>query len=193
MPGSKTYSGAVAILGSPNTGKSTLLNRILGKKISIVSDKPQTTRQGVRGIYTRGDRQIIFLDTPGIGRPVGGARARVNPAAEDAKYSSDIIVWMLDAKKGVGDNDRKILVDLEATGRPVIAVFNKMDLAENDRIIPLVAALSKNACLREFFPISAKTGENVEQLVEALLSLLPENPFLYGAGETTDQSSAHVA
>jgi GTP-binding protein Era len=192
MPDKKTFSGAVAILGSPNTGKSTLLNRILGKKISIVSDKPQTTRQGVRGIYTRGDRQIIFVDTPGIGKPIGGRHARINLVAEDAKYSSDIIVWILDAKKGVGENDRKILSDLENTGRPVIAVFNKMDLAGNGRVLPLVAELSKNPCLKEFFPISAKTGENVEKLVETLLSLLPENPFLYGADETTDQEDRTV-
>lgn len=187
-----TFSAAVALIGSPNVGKSTLLNRILGKKVSIVSDKPQTTEHRILGVFTRANRQIIFYDTPGIGKPIGERAARINRIAEETACETDLIVWMLDARKGIGENDRKILKSIERLEKPVIAVFNKMDLSTNEQIIPWVSELVREHKINEFVPISAKSGDNVERLLSLILSLAPENPLLYGPEEITDQDDSFV-
>jgi len=188
----KTYGAAIAIIGSPNVGKSTLLNRILGKKISIVSDKPQTTDKRVLGVLTRDNRQLIFYDTPGIGKPIGERAARVNRIAEEAKFETDVIVWVLDAGKGMGENDRKIYAGLKAAEKPIVLVINKMDLSANMKIVPLVEELNRDGKIREFVPLSAKEGQNVDRLLTVLFNLAPENPFLYGKEEITDQSDEEV-
>jgi GTP-binding protein Era len=192
MPENQTYSAAIAIIGSPNVGKSTLLNRILGKRVSIVSDKPQTTDRRVLGVCTRENRQLIFYDTPGIGKPIGERAARVNRIAEEAKFETDIILFVLDAGKGLGENDKKIYAGLKSVKQPIVLVINKMDLSSNMKIVPLVEELNLDGKIREFVPISAKEGYNVDRLLTVLFSLAPENPFLYGKEEVTDQPDETV-
>ncbi|MFH0921343.1 MAG: GTPase, partial [Fibrobacterota bacterium] len=116
----KTYGGTVALLGRPNAGKSTLLNRLLGKKVSIVSDKPQTTRTRVLGVLTKGDRQIIFIDTPGKGPAAGRLAASVNRVADEAPYEADLLVWIIDAKRGLHTQDRDELAQLDKMGKPLM-------------------------------------------------------------------------
>ncbi|OGJ94114.1 MAG: GTPase Era, partial [Candidatus Raymondbacteria bacterium RIFOXYA2_FULL_49_16] len=189
---SATFSGAVAIVGAPNVGKSTLLNRIIGKKISIVSHKPQTTQGRILGILTRADRQIIFIDTPGIGKPLGKLASHLNRVAENARYEADFIVAVLDASKGLRDIDLGILEGVAQARLPVFAVINKMDLSTNERTIPLVSTLSGRFGIEEFFPVSAKTGDGLERLVDGLLKRLPENPHIYEPHEQTDQTPESV-
>jgi len=183
----KTRGGAVALLGRPNAGKSTLLNKLLGKKVSIVSDKPQTTRSRVLGILTEGDSQIIFIDTPGKSVAAGRLAALVNRVADEAPYEADLLVWLIDAKHGLHQNDRETLAQLEKLGKPLAVVLNKMDLAKNGQVLPLVAELKEAYKIDEFFPLSAKTGANTEPLLKYLFDKLPENPFLYEADEKTPQ------
>jgi GTP-binding protein Era len=185
----KTYGGTVALLGRPNAGKSTLLNRLLGKKVSIVSDKPQTTRKRVLGILTKDDRQIIFIDTPGKSAAAGRLAAAVNRVADEAPYEADILVWMIDAKTGVSEKDRESLAQLDKMDKPLAVVFNKMDLAKTGRVVPWVAELQAAYKIDEFFPLSAKTGDNTGPLENYLLGALPENPFLYAADEKTPQDT----
>ncbi len=192
MTENKTYGAAVAIIGSPNVGKSTLLNKILGKKISIVSDKPQTTDKKILGVLTRENRQLVFYDTPGIGKPIGERAARVNRIAEEAKYETDIVLFVLDAKRGMGDNDRKIYSDLKKLTCPIIAIFNKMDLTSNVNVVPVVDELNKDGIISEFVPMSAKMGYNVDTLLNLLFSMAPENPLIYGKDEITDQTDETI-
>jgi GTP-binding protein Era len=192
MPESKTYGACMALVGSPNVGKSTLLNRVLGKKISIISDKPQTTRSRILGIFTKGNRQILFLDAPGKGKPIGRHSTHMNRIADNITHEADIILWMLDAKRGILENDRKIQEDIKYLGKPIVAIFNKMDITVNEQVIPLVDALQLTVEIKEFFPISAKTGDNVDKLMHYLLNMLPENPMIYDSHEITDQSDEFV-
>lgn len=188
----KTFGASVCIIGSPNTGKSTLLNRILGKRISIVSDRPQTTRSKILGILTKENRQLIFIDTPGVGRPIRAHAARLNRLAQEAQYEADLILFMLDAKKGIGDNDRKILHNLKSIAKPKIAAINKMDLSSNEKAMPVAQELFKDHGFQEIFPLSAKLGYNVEALLDKLFSLAPENPLIYGEKEWTTQTDEQM-
>lgn len=186
------HSAAVCILGSPNAGKSTLLNRILGKKVSVVSEKPQTTRSRILGILTRGDRQLIFMDTPGIGRPIRTHAARLNRLAEEAGFEADIILFLIDIKKGVAENERNILKKLKEYNKPVVAAINKMDLSTNEAAMPLAQALFSEWGIQEIFPVSAKLGYNLDKLLDKLMSMAPENPFLYGENEVTTQTAEQM-
>lgn len=188
----KTFGAAVAIIGSPNVGKSTLLNRILGKRVSIVSDKPQTTDKKILGICTRDNKQLLFYDTPGIGKPIGERAARINRIAEEAQLETDLVLWVLDAKKGLGENDRKIYDTLKQIDAPIITVFNKMDLTSNFNVVPIVEELNKEGRIREFIPLSAKMGYNIDKLLSILFSMAPENPLIYGESEITDQSEEAI-
>lgn len=189
----KTRGAAVAIMGSPNAGKSTLLNRILGKKISIVTDKPQTTEEKILGIHTEGDCQILFYDTPGIGKPIGERAARINRVAEHAAHEMDFLLFIIDSVKGFGENDKSILKSMSKIKKPIIVVLNKMDLSSNMKAVPIVEEISKAATIAEFVPISAKTGDNVETLLEVIRTYAPENPFLYAEDELTNLDDSFAA
>ncbi|MBL8026748.1 MAG: GTPase Era [Fibrobacteres bacterium] len=182
----KTKGAAVAIIGSPNAGKSTLLNKILGKKISIVTDKPQTTEERILGINTEGNCQILFYDTPGIGKPIGERAARINRVAEHAAHEMDFLLFIIDTVKGFGENDRGILKNVAKLEKPIIVVLNKMDLSNNMKAVPIVEEISKAVKVAEFVPISAKTGDNVDKLLEVIRQYAPENPFLYDEDELTN-------
>ena len=180
------HSGFVTLVGRPNVGKSTLLNRLVGTKVSIVSDKVQTTRSQVRGILHRGEDQVVFVDTPGIHRPRGPLGPRLAEVATDAMTGVDLVCLVLDAGVALGPGDRAIAA--QAPPGPVI-VLNQIDRASPAQLLErLAAATELGGC--EYFPVSARTGEGVEVLVEGLLRLLPEGPAYYPPETVRDTPEA---
>jgi GTPase len=180
-------SGFVTLAGRPNVGKSTLLNRILGTKVSIVSDKPQTTRNQVRGVLTRADAQIVFVDTPGIHKPRTPLGERLNDTAGEALGGVDVVCLVVDATKTIGPGDRFIG---ERVPSDAIVVVNKMDRATPDQLIAQLARAAEQIEASEYFPVSARTGEGVDALIEHLVSRLPEGPAYYPDDMVTDVPEA---
>ena len=181
------HSGFVTIVGRPNVGKSTLLNRMLGTKVSIVSNKPQTTRTEVRGVLTRSDVQAVFCDTPGIHKPRTTLGERLNHTARSALADMDVVLFVVDGRGGIGNGDRFV-----AEGLPperTVLVLNKVDGQSHDRIIEQLA-LATAFDFDEYFPISARKGTGVDELVEAVLSRLPEGPQYYPDDMVTDVPEA---
>lgn len=179
-------SGFVTFVGRPNTGKSTLLNRILDTKVSIVSDKPQTTRTQVRGVLTRPDAQIVFVDTPGIHKPRTTFGKRLNASASEALSGVDVACFVLDGAKGVGPGDKFIA---EMLSPSTIVVLNKIDAAGPQRTLEQLQKASGFE-FDEYFPISARTGKGVDALVERLIERLPEGPKYYPDDQVTDVPEA---
>jgi GTPase len=175
-------SGFVTLVGRPNVGKSTLLNQILGQKVSIVSDKPQTTRHQIRGVLNREDVQIVFVDTPGIHKPRTLMGERLNDTATDALSDVDAVCLLIDATAKIGPGDRFIAERLPAES---ILVLNKVDLASEEQILSQLATAAEWGC-SEYFPVSAATGKGVDALVEHLAERLPEGPRWYPEDEITD-------
>ena len=181
------HSGFVTIVGRPNVGKSTLLNRMLGTKVSIVSNKPQTTRTEVRGVLTRPDVQAVFCDTPGIHKPRTMLGERLNHTARSALADMDVVLFVVDGRGGIGNGDRFV-----AEGLPperTVLVLNKVDGQSHDRIIEQLA-LATAFDFDEYFPISARKGTGVDELVEHVLSRLPEGPQYYPDDMVTDVPEA---
>jgi GTP-binding protein Era len=181
-----TRCGFVAIIGAPNAGKSTLLNRIAGTKLSIVSPKAQTTRFRIMGILMQGTAQILLVDTPGIFQPRRRLdRAMVN-AAWTGMQDADLTVLLVDAKAGISDLTDGILKRLEETGRDVWLVLNKVDLVDPPKLLPLIAEINRRVPCKETFMVSAVTGEGVAELRDALAAAVPEGPHLYPDDDLTD-------
>jgi GTP-binding protein Era len=181
-------SGFVTLVGRPNVGKSTLLNHILGQKVTIVSDKPQTTRTQVRGVLTRPDSQVVFVDTPGIHKPRTLLGERLNDAADAAIGDVDVVCLLVDATMPIGPGDKWIAQRVPADA---IVVVNKTDKAEPTQVLTqLHAAAEQLAGGNEYFPISAKTGEGVPELLAAVLDRLPEGPQYYPDDMVTDVPEA---
>ena len=181
------HSGFVTIVGRPNVGKSTLLNRMLGTKVSIVSNKPQTTRTEVRGVLTRPDVQAVFCDTPGLHKPRTTLGERLNHTARSALADMDVVLFVVDGRGGIGNGDRFV-----AEGLPperTVLVLNKVDGQSHDRIIEQLA-LATAFDFDEYFPISARKGTGVDELVEHVLSRLPEGPQYYPDDMVTDVPEA---
>ncbi|MDP9441992.1 MAG: GTPase Era [Actinomycetota bacterium] len=179
-------SGFAALVGRPNVGKSTLLNQILGTKVSIVSDKPQTTRRQIRGVLSRPQAQVVFVDTPGIHKPRTLLGERLNDAAEEALGGVDAVVLVLDATSDVGKGDRFVS---EMVPPDAIVVVNKIDIASRQQVLAQLAAAGEMG-KSEYFPISARTGDGVAELVEALVARMPEGPPLYPDDMVTDVPEA---
>ncbi|HLU42288.1 MAG TPA: GTPase Era [Microthrixaceae bacterium] len=175
-------SGFVTLVGRPNVGKSTLLNRILGQKVSIVSDKPQTTRHQIRGVLDRDDAQIVFVDTPGIHKPRTLMGERLNVTASDALEDVDVACLVVDATQTIGPGDRYIA---ERLPKDSVLVLNKIDRVRPPRVLEQLARAAEFD-FSEYFPVSARTGEGVDTFVEHLISRLPEGPRWYPEGEVTD-------
>jgi GTP-binding protein Era len=169
-------SGFVTLAGRPNVGKSTLLNALCGKKVSIVSDKPQTTRHQVRGVLTRPDTQLVFVDTPGLHKPVTALGESVNATALDGLEGVDVACLVLDATKAFGKGDQWVARHLDMP-RSVVVV-NKVDVANRDQVIAQLAAAAKLDA-EAYFPVSARTGKGVPALIEHLSARMPEGPLLY--------------
>jgi len=186
-------SGFVALVGQPNAGKSTLLNRILGQKVAIVSEKPQTTRTRILGIKTTPDAQMLLVDTPGIHDARDTLNKRMVAVAEHALLGADVILWIVDAARPGELLDATILrLVTSAPGRCCIAL-NKVDLVEKPALLPMIARIASALPSSDVVPISAASGENVDRLVEVLRAALPEGPRYYGEEEITDQSERTLA
>lgn len=175
-------SGFVTLVGRPNVGKSTLLNRLCGAKVSIVSDKPQTTRRATHGVLHRAGAQIVFVDTPGIGKPRTALGSRLNSAAAEALNDVDVACLLIDATAPFGPGDRFVAAKLPADG---IVVVNKIDAAAPKRTLEQLAKVSEVPA-EAYFPLSARTGEGVEAFVEHLLGRMPAGPPYYPAGMVSD-------
>lgn len=185
-PPSPTRCGFVAILGAPNAGKSTLLNRLAGAKLSIVSPKAQTTRFRVLGIVMRGAAQILLVDTPGIFAPRRKLDRAMVKAAWAGAEDADLTLLVIDAKAGITAEVAAIAAGLAAQRRRLWAVLNKSDLLPGPALLPLIAAVSALHPFEEVFPLSATTGEGVAALLDAVARALPEGPYLYPEDDLTD-------
>ena len=178
--------GFVTLLGAPNAGKSTLVNYMVGAKVSIVSPKVQTTRSRVRGIVVKGDCEIVLIDTPGIFKPKRRLdRAMVAAAWQEAEYS-DLRLLLVDAKRGIDDDTRSIMDSLVKNKQKCVLVLNKTDLVKPAKLVELSAELNKSALFSETFMLSAATGEGVDTLQEYLVSRMPEGPFMFPADQVSD-------
>jgi GTPase len=183
-----TRSGFVALAGRPNAGKSTLVNRIVGGKVAIVSDKPQTTRREIRGVATGDDWQLVLVDLPGVQRPRDALTERMQRQVERALADADAALFVLNGEQEIGPGDRFIAEALRRAGVPAVTVLNKVDRLDEARTLKALTDAAELDVPGELFPISAKSGAGVGAVVEQLVSLVPEGPFLYPPGEHSDQS-----
>ncbi|PRR83915.1 GTPase Era [Clostridium vincentii] len=179
-------SGYVTIIGRPNVGKSTLMNRILGEKLSIVSNKPQTTRNNIQTILTSKEHQIIFVDTPGIHKPKHKLGEYMVNSAKNSMKEVDIIVFITNPGEELGRGDRFILESLKDTKTPVFLVLNKIDEATKENVAECLAKYSQEFNFKEIVPISALRGKNVDVLVDLMVQNLPEGPMYYPEDMITD-------
>jgi GTPase len=187
-------SGYVGLVGRPNVGKSTLLNQILGQKLSIVSRRPQTTRNRILGIHNQDDAQVLFLDTPGI-HPAGGKllNRRMVDQALGALDDVDLVVLLVDVQREPTPRDDGIVLErILAKGRPVLLVPNKIDLVEKERLLPLMGAWSQAADFEAVIPISAKSGNGVSVLLEQLIKRLPQGPAWFPKDQITNVTERFV-
>jgi GTP-binding protein Era len=181
-------SGIVAVVGRPNVGKSTLVNALVGQKVAIVSDKPQTTRREIRAIWNGPTAQIVFTDTPGFHKPRTLLGLRLNDLVGDAVDGVDVVVQVVDADAGVGTGDAFVYGStVEGSGAPAICAVNKIDVVRGRGEVPQLAAANELGEWAEVVPVAAKTGRGVETLRDLLIGRLPEGPPLYPTDEITDQ------
>ncbi len=179
-------SGFVSIIGRPNVGKSTLLNQILGQKIAITANKPQTTRNRILGIHTTKDAQVLFLDTPGIHKATGRLNKYMVEQARSACRGVDAVLFLVEATDRLGGGDDYILELLAGGDVPVILVINKVDMVAKDKLLPLIAAYGERFPFKEIVPISAFSGDGVDQLVSVVTKMLPQGPMYYDEDMVTD-------
>ena len=188
MSGAAPYrSGFVALVGRPNVGKSTLLNRILGEKVAIISDKPQTTRTRILGVKHLPGAQMVFLDTPGIHKPKFELNKRMVEVALHVLDEVDLVFFMVEATEPPGHGDRFVLERLKERDVPVVLVVNKVDLVKKVRLLPLIDEYSRMHGFADIVPISAKTGDGVDHLLELALARMPEGPAYFSEDVVTDQ------
>ena len=185
-----TRSGFVALAGRPNAGKSTLVNRVVGQKVAIVSDKPQTTRRAIRGVATAPDWQLVLVDLPGVQRPRDPLTERMQARMQRELEDSDVALFMLNGEQKIGPGDRFIAQTIRQVGLPAVTVLNKIDRLGKPRTAAALQAAAELDVQGELFPVSARTGEGVGDLVEHLVSLLPEGPFFYPPEERSDLSQS---
>lgn len=186
-------SGFVAIVGRPNAGKSTLMNQVIGQKIAIMSDKPQTTRNKIHGVYTTNDVQIVFLDTPGITKPNSKLGNYMLKAAESAFNEVDAILFLTDVTEPIGGGDRYIIEQLKkVTDTPVFLVLNKIDKIHPEAMLAVIDKYRKLMDFAEVVPVSALQGNNVNTLLEQVSRYLSEGPMYYPADQITDHPEQFV-
>ena len=180
-------AGFVALAGRPNVGKSTLANAVVGEKVAIVSDKPQTTRRAIRGVATGPDWQLVLVDLPGVQRPRDALTQRMQRRVEQELAESDAAVLVVDGEQGVGPGDRFLAHLLAPGGIPVVVAVNKVDRLDRGRLAEvLMAAAEELEVAGDVFPVSARVGTGVDALAQHLAALVPEGPFLFPPGERTD-------
>jgi GTPase len=190
---SKGYkSGFISIIGRPNVGKSTFLNRVIGQKIAIMSDKAQTTRNKIQGVLTVDDAQMIFIDTPGIHKPKHKLGDFMMKVAVNTLKEVDLILFMVNAEEGFGRGEEFILEKFQTVNTPIFLVINKIDQVHPDQLLPIIESYKEKYPFKEIVPISALEGNNVEQLLGQIKSFLPEGPQYYPADQVTDHPERFI-
>lgn len=187
-----TKSGFVSVIGRPNVGKSTLLNRLLGEKISIISNKPQTTRDQIKMIYNDDESQIIFVDTPGMQNPRNKLGDYMLNISKESVVDADLILYIVDASPYIGARDTDIINFLKTLDLPVILAINKVDTVEKGKILELISLYKDLDFISEIIPISASMGDNVDQLLNTIKEYLPEGPKYYPEDYITDKSERFI-
>ncbi len=185
-------SGFVSIIGRPNVGKSTFLNKVIGQKIAIMSDKPQTTRNKIQGVYTTDHSQIVFIDTPGIHKPKHKLGDFMMKVAQNTLNEVDLILFMINAVEGFGKGDHFIIERLKQTNQPVFLVINKIDQVHPDELITLIDQYKEMYPFKEIIPISALEGNNVTTLLDQIEKYMPNGPQYYPADQVTDHPERFI-
>ena len=185
--------GCVSLVGRPNAGKSTLLNRLVGAKLAIVSDKPQTTRTRILGVRNYPDAQVVFLDTPGIHRPLHRMNVRMVGTAIDTMRDVDLVGLVVDVTEPPGKGDRFVIDLLKDLKAPVFLILNKIDLTKKSKLLPIMDRYSQMGTFAEIVPVSAATGDNVDRLERVILDRLPEGERLYPDDFLTDRPERFFA
>ncbi|MBQ6632301.1 MAG: GTPase Era [Romboutsia sp.] len=180
-------SGFVSIVGRPNVGKSTLMNNVVGEKIAIMSDKPQTTRNTIQAVYTDEEAQVVFLDTPGIHKPKNKLGEFMVKSATDAFKNVDLVLFVVDESKKIGPGDRKIIEDLRNIKTPVVLVLNKIDQLSEEELFDLMKMYNEEGVFKQIVPISALKGRNINELLKVIKSHLEEGPQYFPDYMITDQ------
>jgi len=185
-------SGFISIIGRPNVGKSTFLNRVIGQKIAIMSDKPQTTRNKVQGVLTTDDSQLIFIDTPGIHKPKHRLGDFMMKVAQNTLKEVDLILFMVNAEEGFGKGEEFILEKFQTVKTPIFLVINKIDTIHPDQLFSIIESYKEKYPFKEIIPISALEGNNVETLLTQIKKYLPEGPQFYPADQVTDHPERFI-
>lgn len=185
--GQEFKSGFVTLVGRPNVGKSTLMNQMIGQKIAITSNKPQTTRNRIQTVYHDERGQIVFLDTPGIHKAKNKLGEYMVGVAEKTFSEVDLVLWLVEATTFIGRGERYIAEELKQSKAPVILVMNKIDTIKKDELLECIAAYKDMMGFAEIIPVSAWTGENVDELITTMFSYLEEGPAFYDEDTITDQ------
>ncbi len=194
MKNKKSFkSGFAAIIGMPNVGKSTLLNTIVGQKIAIISDKPQTTRNKILAIYSTDEEQIIFTDTPGIHKPHNKLGEYMVHVANESMDDTDVLIFVVDASKKIQETEREIAKNISKTGLPCILVLNKVDLMKKEDLLPIIADYSSMHDFASIVPVSAKNNDGVDILLHDIEDYLEEGPEFYDSDMVTDQPEKQIA
>jgi len=193
MEEKNTKCGFVSLIGRPNVGKSTLMNTLIGEKIAITSNKPQTTRNRIRTVLTVPDRgQIIFVDTPGIQKAKNSLGSYMERETKAGTKDGDVIVWLIEPDPFVGTGDSRIAASLDGVEAPVILVINKTDTKRHEEILPVIEAYRKLHDFAAIVPLSAKTGQGTDGLIDEIFNFLPEGPALFPDDELTDQPMRQI-
>ena len=185
-------SGFISIIGRPNVGKSTFLNRVIGQKIAIMSDKPQTTRNKIQGVLTLENTQMIFIDTPGIHKPKHKLGDFMMKVAQNTLKEVDLILFMVNAAEGFGRGEEFILEKFQTVNTPIFLVINKIDKIHPDDLLPIIESYKEKYPFKEVVPISALEGNNVDRLLEQIKTYLPEGPQYYPADQVTDHPERFI-
>ena len=187
-----TKSGFVTFIGRPNVGKSTLMNRLIGQKIAITSNKPQTTRNKIQTVYTDERGQIIFLDTPGIHKAKNKLGEYMVNVAEKTLNEVDVVLWLVEPTTFIGAGEQHIIEKLKKVNAPIILVINKVDTVKKEEVLPVIDKYRTEVDFAEIIPISARNGDNTNELVDAIFKYLPYGPMYYDEDTITDQPMRQI-
>ncbi|HEY4550257.1 MAG TPA: GTPase Era [Bacillus sp. (in: firmicutes)] len=185
-------SGFISIIGRPNVGKSTFINRVIGQKIAIMSDKPQTTRNKVQGVLTTNNTQYIFIDTPGIHKPKHKLGDFMMKVAQNTLKEVDVILFMVNAEEGYGRGEEFILEKFQSVKTPIFLIINKIDRIHPDKLLTVIESYNEKFQFAEIIPISALDGNNIDRLLEVVRKYLPEGPLYYPADQVTDHPERFI-
>ena len=185
-------SGFVTLIGRPNVGKSTLMNKIIGQKIAITSNKPQTTRNRIQTVFTDERGQIVFVDTPGIHKAKNKLGEYMVGAAVKTLSEVDVICWLVEPSTFIGAGEQSIIERLKSVNAPVILVINKMDTVKKEEVLPVIEKYSRELKFAEIVPLSARNGDNVDDLVDTIFKYLPYGPMFYDEDTVTDQPMRQI-